>query len=73
MCALKSPMSQVMLNTSVMAITDKSDPLTNFRLGGGRGYGPPCSAASVVGKTVFPMQFLHSSILYKTKFLTNIG
>ena len=47
MCALKSPMSQVMLNTSVMAITDKSDPLTNFCLGGGgeRGYGPPCSAA----------------------------
>ena len=35
MCALKSPMSQVMLNTSVMAITDKSDPLTNFCLGGG--------------------------------------
>ena len=35
MCALKSPMSQVMLNTSVMAITDKSDPLTNFWLGGG--------------------------------------
>ena len=35
MCALKSPMSQVMLNTSVMAITDKSDPLTNFRFGGG--------------------------------------
>ena len=44
MCALKSPMTQVMLNTSVMAITDKSDPLTNFCLGG-RGYGPPCSAA----------------------------
>ena len=39
MCALKSPMSQVMLNTSVMAITDKSDPLTNFRLGGGGGGG----------------------------------
>ena len=37
MCALKSPMSQVMLNTSVMAITDKSDPLTNFCLGGGGG------------------------------------
>ena len=37
MCALKSPMSQVMLNTSVMAITDKSDPLTNFGLGGGGG------------------------------------
>ena len=39
MCALKSPMSQVMLNTSVMAITDKSDPLTNFWLGGGGGGG----------------------------------
>ena len=39
MCALKSPMSQVMLNTSVMAITDKSDPLTNFWLGGGGGEG----------------------------------
>ena len=37
MCALKSPMSQVMLNTSVMAITDKSDPLTNFCLVGGEG------------------------------------
>ena len=35
MCALKSPMSQVTLNTSVMAITDKSDPLTNFCLGWG--------------------------------------
>ena len=39
MCALKSPMSQVMLNTSVMAITDKSDPLTNFCLGWGGGGG----------------------------------
>ena len=35
MCALKSPMSQVKLNTSVMAITDKSDPLTNVCLSGG--------------------------------------
>ena len=39
MCALKSPMSQVMLNTSVMAITDKSDPLTNVCLGGWGGGG----------------------------------
>ena len=39
MCALKSPMSQVTLNTSVMAITDKSDPLTNFFLGWGGGGG----------------------------------
>ena len=39
MCVLKTPMSQVMLNTSVMAITDKSDPLTNFCLGGGGGRG----------------------------------
>ena len=44
MCALKSPMSQVMLNTSVMAITDKSDPLTNFWLGGGGGGATDLSA-----------------------------
>ena len=42
-------------------------------VGGGGGYGPPCSAAYAVGKTVLPTQFLHSSILYKTKFFANIG
>ena len=39
----------------------------------GGGYEPPCSAAYAVGKTVLPTQFLHSSILYKTKFFANIG
>ena len=48
-------------------------PLPEFLFGGGGGYGPPCSAAYAVGKTVLPTQFLHSSILYKTKFFANIG
>ena len=61
-----------------MAITDQNEggsaPLPEFLFGGwGGGYGPPCSAAYAVGKTVLPTQFLHSSILYKTKFFANIG
>ena len=44
-----------------------------FFLGGGGGYGLPFSAGYAVGKTVLPTQFLHSSIMYKTKFFTNIG
>ena len=46
-------------------------PITIFVWRGG--YGPPCSAAYAVGKTVLPTQFLHSSILYKKKFFANIG
>ena len=41
--------------------------------GGGGGLGPPTTSACAVGKTVLPTQFLHKSIMYKTKFLTNIG
>ena len=67
MCALKLPMSQVMSNTSVMAIAE-------FYWGGrGGGQGPPCSSAYAVRKTVLPTQFLHKSIMYKTQFFTNIG
>ena len=47
-------------------------PPPKFFLGGG-GYGLPFSAGYAVGKTVLPTQFLHSSIMYKTKFFTNIG
>ena len=49
----------------------KLPPKLYFGGGGGGGYGPPCSAAYAVGKTVLPTQFLHSSIRYKTKFFTN--
>ena len=77
MCALQLPMSQVMSNTSVMAITDLneggSEPLPPKFFSGGGGAGPPCSAAYVVRKTVLPTLFLHSSIMYKTNFFTNIG
>ena len=44
-----------------------------FGGGGGGGYGSPFSVAYAAGKTVLPAQFLHSSIIYKTKFFTNIG
>ena len=35
--------------------------------------GPPTTSACAVGKTVLPTQFLHSLIMYKTKFFTKIG
>ena len=40
---------------------------------GGGATDHPAPAAYAVGKTVLPTQFLHSSILYKTKFFANIG
>ena len=61
MCTLQLPMSQVMSNTSVM----------DFYPGGGLGTTLLLRLRSK--KTVLPTQFLHSSIMYKTKFFTNIG